>query len=83
MESYPIAVMDGGTVTPEQLVQVDVVRQSYVGECYYPLQNDSNRWYFINRQTEEDVLIFKMYDSDENAKAKCSECLPSIFKGNY
>ncbi|KAI1453720.1 putative 7 alpha-cephem-methoxylase [Annulohypoxylon moriforme] len=71
VESYPIAVLDGSTVPPEKLVDVDVVRQSYIGESYYPLQHDGYQWYFVDKQTKEDVLLFKMYDSCEVAKAKC------------
>ncbi|KAH7133737.1 putative 7 alpha-cephem-methoxylase [Dactylonectria macrodidyma] len=71
IESHPLAVMDGSKVPAEKLVEVDVVRHSYVGESYYPLQHDDYKWYFINNQTNEEVLLFKMYDSAEGVKAKC------------
>lgn len=71
VESDPLAVLDGSTVPVEKLVEVDVVRHSYLGESYYPMQDDGYRWYFINKQTKEEVLLFKMYDSNEAVKAKC------------
>lgn len=77
IESHPLAVMDGSTVTDEKLVEVDVVRHSYIGESYYPLQHDAYKWYFINNQTKEDVLLFKMYDSAEGVRAKCEANLAS------
>ncbi|KAM5368719.1 hypothetical protein ACJZ2D_009385 [Fusarium nematophilum] len=71
VESCPIAVLDGSTVPEDKLVRVDVVRRSYIGECYYVLPHGEYRWYFINNQRCEDVLLFKMYDSDQKVKAKC------------
>jgi len=71
IECHPLAVLDGSTIPAEKLVEVDVVRQSYIGESYYPLHDDGYRWYFIDEQTKEDVLLFKMYDSCETVKAKC------------
>jgi len=71
VECHPIAICDGSTVPAEKLIEVDVVRHSYIGEAYYPTEHDGYKWYYFSRQTKEDVLIFKMYDSDEKAKAKC------------
>ncbi|KAK5991156.1 Fe(II)/2-oxoglutarate-dependent dioxygenase nvfI-like protein [Cladobotryum mycophilum] len=71
VESHPIALLDGSTVPRDKLVEVDVVRQSYIGESYYLLPHDGYRWYFINNQKCDEVLLFKMYDSDDNVGAKC------------
>ncbi|KAF4461082.1 7 alpha-cephem-methoxylase [Fusarium albosuccineum] len=71
VESSPIAVLDGSTVPSNKLVKVDIVRRTYLGESYYVLPHDQYKWYFINKQNIEDILLFKMYDSDENVKAKC------------
>lgn len=71
VECNPLGLLDGSTVAEERLAEVDVVRESYVGEAYYPLQDDRYRWYFIHGQTKEEVLIMKMYDSSETARAKC------------
>ncbi|KAM5343508.1 hypothetical protein ACJ41O_012045 [Fusarium nematophilum] len=82
VESCPIAVLDGSTVPEDKLVRVDVVRRSYIGECYYVLPHGEYRWYFINNQRCEDVLLFKMYDSDQKVKAKCMNTLrPSEEEG--
>ncbi|KAK2592217.1 hypothetical protein QQS21_010069 [Conoideocrella luteorostrata] len=71
VESHPLALLDGSTVPSEKLVEVDVVRPSYVGESYYPMEHNGYRWYFMDKQTKEEVLLFKMYDSNEAVKAKC------------
>ncbi|KAH8764190.1 putative 7 alpha-cephem-methoxylase [Diaporthe sp. PMI_573] len=80
VECNPLGLLDGSTVAEERLAEVDVVRESYVGEAYYPLQDDRYRWYFIHGQTKEEVLIMKMYDSSETARAKC--CPHAAFSHN-
>ncbi|KPM42905.1 hypothetical protein AK830_g3630 [Neonectria ditissima] len=72
VESDPIAVMDGSYVPTEKLVEVDVVRHSYIGESYYPLQDDDYRWYLVSKQRSNEVLLFKMFDSDVGVNAKCT-----------
>ncbi|OAA43583.1 hypothetical protein ISF_09668 [Cordyceps fumosorosea ARSEF 2679] len=71
VENYPLAVCDGSTVPQEKLIQVDHVRKYYIGESLYPLQSASYRWYYLNRQTPDEVLLFKIFDSKENVQAKC------------
>ena len=63
--------MDGSSVPEEKLVEVDVVRRSFPGESYYPLEHGGYKWYFMDRQTQEDVLFMKMNDSNQSVKAKC------------
>jgi len=71
VECHPLAICDGSTVPSEKLVAADAVRRSYVGEAYYLVEHAGYRWYFLDRQKREEVLVFKMYDSDRNVKAKC------------
>jgi hypothetical protein len=63
--------MDGSAVPEDKLIEVDVVRRSFPGESYYPLENEGYKWYFMDRQTQDDVLFMKMNDSDSSVKAKC------------
>ncbi|KAM7214593.1 putative 7 alpha-cephem-methoxylase [Rhypophila decipiens] len=72
VENFPLAVCDGSSVPTEKLLTVDHVRKTYVGESYYPLPSpDQYRWYYLNRQTPDEVLMFKTYDSDTKAPARC------------
>ncbi|KAG6028783.1 hypothetical protein E4U41_000586 [Claviceps citrina] len=71
VENFPLAFMDGSLVPENKLVEVDVVRRSFPGESYYPLEHGGYKWYFMNRQTESDILFMKMNDSKESVKAKC------------
>ncbi|KAK3947437.1 hypothetical protein QBC32DRAFT_354304 [Pseudoneurospora amorphoporcata] len=75
---YPLAVCDGSTVQPQNLVAVDHVRKNYEGEGLYPLYDEGMKWYYLNRQTKDEVLLFKTFDSKEGLKARC--CPHTSFK---
>ncbi|KAK3350474.1 hypothetical protein B0H65DRAFT_545598 [Neurospora tetraspora] len=76
--NYALAVCDGSTVQPQNLVAVDHVRKNYEGEGLYPLYDQGMKWYYLNRQTKDEVLFFKTYDSAEGVKARC--CPHTSFK---
>lgn len=71
IENYPLAVCDGSTVPADMLVAVDHVRKNYVGEGLYPLARPKYRWHYLNRQTKDEVLLIKTFDSKEDVPAKC------------
>ncbi|KAJ0147821.1 hypothetical protein CTA2_755 [Colletotrichum tanaceti] len=71
IENFPLALCDGSTVTETNLLRVDHVRKHYVGESLYPLFSKDMRWYFLDRQSKDEVLVFKTYDSSTTVKAKC------------
>ncbi|KAK1779918.1 hypothetical protein QBC45DRAFT_464573 [Copromyces sp. CBS 386.78] len=66
------------TVQPQNLVAVDHVRKNYEGEGLYPLYDEGMKWYYLNRQTKDEVLLFKTFDSKEEVKARC--CPHTSFK---
>ncbi|KAK3402545.1 hypothetical protein B0T20DRAFT_449596 [Sordaria brevicollis] len=76
--NYPLAVCDGSTVQQEKMVAVDHVRKYYEGEGLYPLYDERMRWYYLNRQTKDEVLLFKTFDSSTTVKARC--CPHTSFK---
>lgn len=78
IEDWPLTVCDGSTVDiQEDLLVSDVVQKSYVGETYYALHRDHYRWYYLNRQTENETLLLKIWDNDPTAAAKCTFRLSS------
>ncbi|KAA8631814.1 hypothetical protein SMACR_09154 [Sordaria macrospora] len=66
------------TVRPEKLVAADHVRKNYQGEGLYPLYDEGMKWFYLNSQTKDEVLLFKTYDSAEGMKARC--CPHTSFK---
>ncbi|SMY28942.1 unnamed protein product [Zymoseptoria tritici ST99CH_1A5] len=71
VESNPLAFMDGSTVPDDKLIEVDVVRRTFLGESYYPLEGGGYRWHFMDHQTSDELLFMKMSDSNQDVKAKC------------
>jgi hypothetical protein len=71
VEDYPLALCDGSTVHPDDLVASDLIVDSYRGENLQPLSRDHYKWHFLSNQTKDEVLLIKMYDSLSSVKAKC------------
>ncbi|TGJ86491.1 hypothetical protein E0Z10_g2245 [Xylaria hypoxylon] len=69
VELFPLVLCDRSSVPREQLVEVNVVRQSFPGESYYPLESKVYKWHFLNKQSPDEVLLIKMNSSDTNVKA--------------
>lgn len=72
VEDWPLAVGDGSTFEDADLVETDHVRRYYTGTTIYVLHNPKQRYYYMDKQSKEDVLIFKNFDSKEGIKARCA-----------
>lgn len=72
----PFAVVDATTALEEELVPLAVVRPDYSFESVNvraPLRDRTDgghRWYYMSAQTPEDVLLFKIFDSEVGCKAR-------------
>jgi hypothetical protein len=71
VEDWPLALCDGATVDPSDLVEADHIRRHYMGSTLYLKRNASHRFYYMSKQSKDDVVIFKNFDSDSNAQATC------------
>ncbi|TQN65211.1 Aspirochlorine biosynthesis protein N, partial [Colletotrichum shisoi] len=70
VEDHPLACCDGSVVRPEDMVPVDSVRSSFIGESWQTMYRDHYRWYYLSKQTKDEPLLIKMFDSNVAAKAK-------------
>lgn len=62
---YPLAVVDFATINCEKdLVDVDLIRPEKTGAFHLVRYNPSQKWYFLNKQAPDEVLLLKNYDSD-------------------
>ena len=64
VETFPLAVCDGRTVSPSAILETDRVRRTYTGGTTFVLQEPGRKWYYLNRQTDDEVTLFKNFDSD-------------------
>jgi hypothetical protein len=63
VEDCPLALCDFRTVDPEDLVPMDIVYPHFVDEAYEVKYNPAHRWFYKKGMTQEDVIVFKLYDS--------------------
>ncbi|KND90092.1 hypothetical protein TOPH_05322, partial [Tolypocladium ophioglossoides CBS 100239] len=74
---WPLAVCDSNSINKESdLVATDNVWSYAVFETYNVLHNPKHAWYYISKQTSEDVLLFKGFD---NAKGVSTFCAHAAF----
>lgn len=81
MQNDALAVCDGSTISPEDMIIADHVTRGYVGETVYPVHTESLKWYYLSAQRPDEAFVFKIYDSDESVSARCEYiyvmCLPT------
>ncbi|KAK1831887.1 methyltransferase CmcJ [Podospora conica] len=70
VDDQPLAVSDGSLVDKDDLLATDHVTRHHVGETYNVLYRDKYRWYYISHQEVDEVLLFKIYDSDTAVPAR-------------
>lgn len=64
MQEWPLAVSDGRTVPVSRLVECQRIRPTSRGNTVYVLFGEETMWYYMSAQDNEDVVLFKSYDSD-------------------
>jgi hypothetical protein len=52
---FLLAVCDGSSVPPSKMVPVDFVTRHYQSESFYLLLCDQYRWYYLSKQTKDEV----------------------------
>ncbi|KAK4504223.1 hypothetical protein PRZ48_005139 [Zasmidium cellare] len=71
VDEWPLAMLDGSTIPNCNLINIDHVRRTYVGETQYAVHSPEYRWHYLSRQKKDEVIIMKMYDSAQDVPAKC------------
>lgn len=62
-ERFPLAAADGRTVSPADLVAVDLVYPDRVGEIYYSAHSQRQRWFYFTRMQRNEAMLLKCFDS--------------------
>lgn len=74
----PLALADGRTVKNNQLIECALVYPDREGEIYELAYAASQRWFYFPEMVRDELLLFKGFDSAENAAAKL--CPHSAFR---
>jgi hypothetical protein len=68
--NYPLAMCDASSVSPGELVSVERVTDDRVGEIQMAVYADSHRWFYFPRMQMDEALLFKVYDSATDGRAR-------------
>ena len=60
---HPLAVCDGRSVDPNDLVDFEIHYQDRIGENYFAKHTPAQRWYYYPKMTREEALLIKQWDS--------------------
>jgi hypothetical protein len=66
----PLAVLNGASVSPNDLIATDLVYPNRTGETYSVAFNPAHRWFYFSAMQPHEALLLKNYDSATNVRAR-------------
>jgi hypothetical protein len=70
VETLPLAICDARSVSPEDFVISERRYPNRVGQTYAIKYNPRHRWYWFPRMRRDEALVFKVYDSLTDGRAR-------------
>jgi hypothetical protein len=70
VESWPLAIADAQSLSPESLVVTERHYRDRVGQTYAIAYDPAHRWYWFPHMRPDEALVFKTYESDKSARAR-------------
>ena len=70
LRDAPLAMCDGQTVEPGDLVASDLIYPNRSGETYSVKYNPNHRWYYIPEMRTDEALLLKCYDSATDGRTR-------------
>ncbi len=70
VETFPLAIADAPSLAPEDLVISERRYPNRVGQTYVMTYRDKHRWYWFPRMRRDEALVFKVYDSMTDGRAR-------------
>jgi len=70
IRSNPLAVADARSVSAGDLIKAERRYPHRVGETYQLQYNPGQRWFYFPRMTRDEALVFKVYDSQTDGRAR-------------
>jgi hypothetical protein len=72
IERNPLAIIDARSIAPDDLIAAERRFPDRVGEIYMIQHNPAHRWTCFPRMTRDEALVFKVYDSAKDGRARWS-----------
>ena len=70
IESNPLAIADARSLAAADLIASERRYPDRVGETYRIKYNPQHRWYYFPRMRRDEALVFKVYDSAKDGRAR-------------
>jgi hypothetical protein len=70
VETFPLAICDARSVAFEDFVISERRYPNRIGQTYVVKYNPNHRWYYFPRMRREEALVFKVYDSLKDGRAR-------------
>jgi hypothetical protein len=70
IESNPLALADSKSVAFEDFLLAERRYPDRVGQTYRLMYNPQHRWYYFPRMRRDEALVFKVYDSAKDGRAR-------------
>lgn len=70
LRDAPLAMCDGTTVAPGDLVASDLIYPNRSGETYSVKYNPEHRWFYVPEMTVDEALLLKCYDSATDGRTR-------------
>lgn len=72
IQSDPLAICDSRAISEDDLIKVERRHPGRVGETYSIAYNPNHEWYYFPNMTRDEALVFKVYDSATDGRARWS-----------
>src|SRR5712691_2931452 len=72
VESHPLAICDARSIAFEAFVIFERRYPNRIGQTYAITYNPEHRWYWLPRMRRDEALVFKVYDSQKDGRARWS-----------
>jgi hypothetical protein len=66
VEMQPLAMCDRRTVTDADWEQIEKIQTSWIEESMYLRRNERHKWYWLSKQTWNEVTSFVVWDSEKS-----------------
>jgi hypothetical protein len=70
VETYPLAMADAQTLSPQDMIVSERRAPGRVGQTYAIRYNPAHKWYWFPRMRREEAYVFKVFDSLKDGRAR-------------
>ena len=70
VETWPLAIADAQSISPESLVVTERRYPERIGQTYAITFDPGHRWYWFPRMRPDEALVFKTYESQKASRAR-------------